>query len=82
MNIPQINWPARSLDLNPIEHVWDMLGRRARAFFTGSDFRRMRAGNPRNDPKSSREYTPKDRDLWKKHLLLGDIFVYFYYNYL
>ncbi|GBO07586.1 hypothetical protein AVEN_237169-1 [Araneus ventricosus] len=26
--IPQMAGPARSLDLNPIEHVWDMLGRR------------------------------------------------------
>lgn len=30
VNIPQIAWPARSADLNPIEHVWDMLGRRIR----------------------------------------------------
>ncbi|GBM37074.1 hypothetical protein AVEN_138127-1 [Araneus ventricosus] len=26
--IPQMAGPARSLDLNPTEHVWDMLGRR------------------------------------------------------
>ncbi|GFW43152.1 dna-mediated transposase [Trichonephila clavipes] len=29
--IQRMEWPACSLDLNPIEHVWDMLGRRIAA---------------------------------------------------
>ncbi|GFW56491.1 transposable element Tc3 transposase [Trichonephila clavipes] len=30
-DITRIDWPAYSPDLNPIEHVWDMLGRRMTA---------------------------------------------------
>lgn len=30
-NIATLNWPARSPDLNPIEHVWDIMGRQFRA---------------------------------------------------
>jgi hypothetical protein len=26
--VTSVPWPAMSLDLNPIEHIWDMLGHR------------------------------------------------------
>jgi transposase len=29
--VTSVPWPAMSLDLNPIEHIWDMLGHRIRA---------------------------------------------------
>ncbi|GFX37374.1 transposable element Tcb1 transposase [Trichonephila clavipes] len=30
-DITRMDWPAYSQDLNPTEHVWDMLGRRIAA---------------------------------------------------
>jgi len=32
-NVPTMNWPSLSPDMSPIEHVWDMLGRRVKARF-------------------------------------------------
>ena len=29
--VTSVPWPAMSTDLNPIEHIWDMLGRRMQA---------------------------------------------------
>ena len=29
-NVDRLDWPARSPDLSPIEHVWDFLGQRVR----------------------------------------------------
>jgi transposase len=31
-NVSVLPWPAKRLDLNPIEHVWDLLDRRVRAW--------------------------------------------------
>lgn len=31
VEIPVMNWPPRSPDINPIEHVWDALGRKVRS---------------------------------------------------
>ena len=43
-NVSVLPWPAKSPDLNPIDHVWDLLDRRVRA----------RAIPPRNVPGTCR----------------------------
>jgi transposase len=32
--VTSVPWPAMSPDLNPIEHIWDMLGHRIQAWDT------------------------------------------------
>ncbi|GFV72575.1 hypothetical protein TNCV_4084751 [Trichonephila clavipes] len=36
-DIERMDWPARSPDFNPIEHVWDFLGRRGSSYLTTSN---------------------------------------------
>ena len=38
---PTLPWPARSPDLSPIEHVWDMMGRRLHLTETVDDLARQ-----------------------------------------
>ncbi|GFV47610.1 transposable element Tcb2 transposase [Trichonephila clavipes] len=36
-DIERLDWPVRSPDLNPIEHVWDFLGRRGSSYLNTSN---------------------------------------------
>jgi transposase len=46
--VTSVPWPAMSSDLNPIEHIWDMLGRRIQARewqqLSQQDIRRLTGG--------------------------------------
>ena len=43
-NVNVLEWPACSPDMNPIEHIWDVLGRRARENHVINNINDLRAG--------------------------------------
>ena len=63
-NMDHLDWPARSPDLSPIEHVWDILGQRVRQSSTTKNapsFGRSLAGGveedtPATDCQTHQEY--------------------------
>ena len=42
-NVNVLHWPACFLDMNPIEHIWDVLGRRARENHVVNNINDLRA---------------------------------------
>ena len=55
-NVDHLDWPARSPDLSPIEHVWDILGQRVRQSSTTKNapsFGRSLAGTVEQDTPAS-----------------------------
>jgi hypothetical protein len=41
--IDAMDWPARSPDLNPIEHIWDIMSRSIRTGVVGRSYRHVEA---------------------------------------
>ncbi|GFT91396.1 transposable element Tcb2 transposase [Trichonephila clavipes] len=54
-NIQRMSCPANSPDLNPIENVWDMLGRQIAALLTPT---KLRYRTEQSSPKSLEPFEP------------------------